>query len=102
MRTQADGAVAPISHDGLHAHQRRELRNLCLLTNPVECDDVLPSAPEGGVSGVVLFPGVDAFWLVDLLRSLVVRSNSFRRSRGTSSWSLMLMSAVFPDDELSS
>ena len=85
MRTQADGAVAPISHDGLHAHQHRELRNLCLLTNPVECDDVLPSAPEGGVSGVVLFLSIDSFWLVDWLRCLVLRSNSFRSSRCTPS-----------------
>ena len=39
MRTRANGAVAPISHEGLNAHRRRELRNLVLLANPVECDE---------------------------------------------------------------
>ena len=39
MRTRANSAVAPISHEGLNAHQRRELRNLFILANPVECDE---------------------------------------------------------------
>ena len=38
MTTRATGAVAPISHEGLNAHQHRELRNMGLLANPVACD----------------------------------------------------------------
>ena len=38
MRTRADGAVAPISHEGLNAQQHRELRNLGLLAIPAACD----------------------------------------------------------------
>ena len=39
MRTRANGAVAPTSQEGLHAHQHLELCNLGLLANPVECDE---------------------------------------------------------------
>ena len=39
MRTRADDAVAPISHEGQNAHQHRELRNLGLLANPMECHE---------------------------------------------------------------
>ena len=38
MRTQANVAVAPISHDGRNVHQHREPRNLGLLSNPAACD----------------------------------------------------------------
>ena len=38
MRTRADGAVAPISHEGLNAQQHREVRNLGLLAIPAACD----------------------------------------------------------------
>ena len=37
MRTQAKGAVAPISHGALNAHQHLEPRNLGLLANPAAC-----------------------------------------------------------------
>ena len=38
MRAQANAAAAPISHEGLHAHQHRETRNLGVLANPAACD----------------------------------------------------------------
>ena len=38
MKTQANGEVAPISHERLNAHQHREPRNLGLLANPAACD----------------------------------------------------------------
>ena len=38
MRAKANAAVAPISHEGINAHQHRAPRNLVLLANPSACD----------------------------------------------------------------
>ena len=38
MRAKANAAVAPISHEGINAHQHRAPRNLGLLANPAACD----------------------------------------------------------------
>ena len=46
MGTRASGAVAPISHEGLNAHQQRVLRNLGLLTSPMASDAEEYSARE--------------------------------------------------------
>ena len=38
MRTRENGAVAPVSHEGLHAYQHRELRNLGMVANEAACN----------------------------------------------------------------
>ena len=43
----------------------------CIYVAVVSGDDVLSSFPDGSVSGVVLFSGVGAFWLVDVRWSKV-------------------------------
>ena len=46
MRIRSNGAVAPISHGRVSAHQHRELRNLGLLANPAACNANVSRAME--------------------------------------------------------
>ena len=79
------GAIAQFARALVLVPPHCSLPVLCASVLAVSSDDVVSSPRDGSVSGVALFPGVDPFLLVDLLRPLVVSSNSFRSRRGTSS-----------------